>query len=270
MPRREGVNRGRQFAEALAATAIVATTVGVAAVKYNDAEAQARRDTVQATLTPGLIAEAARTIHFSPLEIENEQATLAKYAFDPLPEGQIQNHRELVRETKDRIDKTLQFMAESQNPVFKSAVHFLQLYGESNTVIVTPVDSLPKEKSPMYAPGALSEDGLGFAIIVSRDDSVYKLGLVGMALEITGQVEGIRHNMEHVQTITGDIEDIGVRQVEYIVDQTTKAQRAHREDGAIAEALLTQIELGYDGIVNADLQTKSKRFLELNGNLFIK
>lgn len=266
----ERLSRRRQIAEAVAVLAIVATSVGVAAFKYNETEAQIRRATVEATINPYLITEGVKTINFDPSEIAREQETLTRHSFDPLPEGQIQDHKELVKETKDRINTTLAFMAESQNPVFKSAAHFLRLYGEANTVVITPVDSLPQGKSPMYAAAAVSEDGLGYAIVVSRDDALYKLGTLGMALEITGQVEGIRHNMEHVLTTKDDVGSLSEKEIEYLGNKEDMAQRLQRENGAITEALLTQIELGYDGIVNAEIQTKSQRFLELNGNPFGK
>lgn len=267
---KEKLNRRRRIALGAGAVIFtVAAATGLAAFKYNETEAQIRRATVEASINPYLITEGAKTINFDPSEIAREQEILKRHAFDPLPPGQIQDHKESAKETRRRINAAISFMEESQNPIFQSTAAFLKKHADSD-VVVTPVDSVPANKSPMYTSAAVTENGLGYGIFVSRSDSLYNLNTVGMALELTRQAEGIKHNMEHLITTRENVVNLADEEVAYLDNERNMSERQIRENAIVTEALLYQTALGYTGPIHADIQTDATRFLDSYGNLFVK
>src|SRR3972149_3031244 len=105
----ERLSRRRKIAEAVAVLAIVATSVGVAAFKYYETEAEIRRATVEATINPNLIGQAVKSVDVDPAQVLQEKETLAKHSFDPLPADQIPDPPDLEQGAKRRISSTLHF-----------------------------------------------------------------------------------------------------------------------------------------------------------------
>ncbi|KKP81208.1 MAG: hypothetical protein UR81_C0004G0010 [Candidatus Levybacteria bacterium GW2011_GWB1_35_5] len=266
----ERLSRRRQIAEAVAVLAIVATSVGVAAFKYNETEAEIRRATVEATINPNLIGQAVKSVDVDPAQVLQEKETLAKYSFDPLPADQITDPTELYEETKRRISSTLHFMEESQIPIFNDAYRFIHRH-LNNDVFILFQDSVPRGKSPMYIGTTVNLDGLAYAINVSKPNAVYDLNTVGMALELTRQTEYIKDNMEYAisnPALTMQ-ERVNVEEA-YLRDQREMAERQTRGDGIMTQALIHEAALGYTGPVHADIQTDATRFLDSYGNPFVQ
>lgn len=260
---KEKLNRRRKIALGTALLVAVAGT-GIAAIKYSEIEANIRAQTISSTLSPDLVAN---SLVVAPTyeQIAAEQELVASYGFEPLPLGQIQDKKELKKETRRRINATKEFMAQSNNPLFRDTGLFLKEQGDKKTVLILPVDSLSPDYLPMDTTALIDLDQLSYGIPVSSHDATYDLNLVGMALLLTEQIEGIRHNMEHVIPF-GDIVNVVDQQSRYLTDDVNMRERVVREKAILTQALLFEAALGYKGVVHRKIQEDAERFIDVYGN----
>jgi len=260
---KERLNRRRKIALTTAAAILTGAVITGAAIKYGEVEANIR--TLTSAINPDL-ASNALVIKPTQEQIATEKALITKYGFEPLPLGQIQDKKELARETRRRIEATISYLAQSQNPLFKETADFLKEEKAKKSVLVYRVDSLSPDYLPMHTSAAVNSNGLSYGLAVSDNDASYSLNTVGMALLLTKQVEGIKHNMEYVIPFGDDIVALANQQSAYLTNEVSMAEREVRENAILTQALLYQSALGYEGPVHLNIQTDARRFIEVYGN----
>lgn len=207
-----------------------------------------------------LISNQMQILDASPSPKETE--ILERHSFDKLNIA-IEDEQSYRAEAEFRIYETLEFMRESQNPIFQEAINFMDQTTEDN-VRFNLSPTLVRPETLMAATPVIDDGRLRYYIEISTDNILYGSNTLSAALALTHELKHAQNGLERQRNFPPETSADTLMQQEQDIlhNPDLLALEEASGYGIQSQALIWEYDFGFNGTISAGFVIDAATFTQ--------